>query len=184
VNHQHGGHDVVLWAAAAVIAAGPFIAIGLDRWHGWIFLGERHGGTVAAERLARLGLTVLALGAAAATVAGRSGAEPTPPATVVAGWLVAASLLAWAMGLAASRRPWLPWLGAGLGAMVVVASVASGDGLATGLAVAVAAGAAWLLAARERLATSPVSARSASLFLLVLGAGVVVLVAASAVTRL
>ena len=183
MHHQHGGHDVVLWSAAAVIAAGPFIAIGMDRWHGWIFLGQRQGGTVAAERLLRLGLTVLALGAAAATVASRPG-DPMARETGFGEWLMVGSLIAWAVGIASSHARWLPWLGVAFGAIVAVPSVASGDRLATGLAVAVAVGAAGLVVMRERLAAIPVSARSASLSLLVLGAGVVVLVSVTAVARL
>jgi hypothetical protein len=174
MHHHDGGHDVVLWAAAAVIAAGPFIAIGMDRWHGWILLGQRQGVTVAGERLVRLALAVLALGAAAAGVAGRPAAQEV---------LLAGSLLAWAVGIAASPRRWLPWLGLALGSLTAIASVASGDWLAAAFAVAIAVGAAALIAARERLATAPVAARSASLALLALSVSVVVLVAVTAIAR-
>ena len=36
---MHAEHDVTLLAASAVIGAGPFLALAMGRWRGWVFLG-------------------------------------------------------------------------------------------------------------------------------------------------
>src|SRR3712207_1870359 len=64
MHHHSSGHDLLLYTAAGVIVAGPVLALAMDRWRAWIFLGAR-ASVVPAERALRPALASLSSGAAA-----------------------------------------------------------------------------------------------------------------------
>ena len=192
-------HDLTLFVAAGVIAVAPFAATAMERYRGWTFLArESH---VRADVALWYGLALLSLGAGVIHVAVVADHYAEG---VIAGLLMAATAgfqLLWIATRSIAPRRLHELSGFAVNAGVILAWIASrtiglpspiGDGhvepigaldlLATSFELGIVVGLGALLLRREHFQTWAISARSASLAVLALGAAVVVLATASIVT--